>query len=242
MDLWSPGYTCPRHQHLPPAEASSLLIRAKGKTRTKKRFPIEYDEFGVPDPAKTIEKVADTIDPEYRFLPLTNIHHYSWPRYKYSRSEMESEYRSSPTLMMRMPIQLHNYLHAVTFRPQVPEIAIMQERVMEDRRAHDLYAIGRRAVRFAKHADKLPLGTHDMAEFQERKQLAKHFDMLCRDDTSLFYEYLDSTPEGVFGILPDLDLLANEPLALAVGRLGRVAAIEALAYTPHHSSERAVAA
>lgn len=228
MGGWLRARSCPPGNHLPPATVTSLLEHCPdGKVHATDRFEIELDEFGVPDPVKTMSKVLSVIDGPYIWPEFTNVHHFCWPRRAY-QSEIERAYRQDPTLMGHIPVQSHNLLHELTLPSPMPHFEVMKGRVEERRRTTTLFELGRRAVRFARWSENLPLLTNDEADSAWLDRMTEYYKVRGDSDMQGFYHYLEQIPDGVYGIMPQREELFALPLDLAVQSLGKVAAIDSL--------------
>lgn len=228
MAEWLRARSCPPDNHLPPADASPFLtVNSKGKTVPTEQFTIDLDEFGVPIPKKVVELVSTSVNPNYEWPRYTNVHHTAWPRRHYD-TKIERAYRGSPTLMVHMPVQAHNLLHALTVPSPKPDLEVMHGRVQEERRVQNLFEIGRRAVRFMRLGDTLPFVANSIADDAWLLRTMEYYDRRGCIDEAAFFRYLERVPEGEFGILPTKELLVSQSLEKSVKTLGKIAAAEAI--------------
>lgn len=228
MGKWLRARSCPPHNHLPPAELSPYLrTMSDGKVKAIEKIELELDDFGVPIPAKAIELVGGAVAENYIWPQYTNVHHLAWPRRSYE-SSIERAYRASPTLMIHMPVQPHNLLHEITLPPSMPTIDVMRGRVEEERRARNLFEIGRHAIRFYRWSENLPLMTNESAEYRWLANTERYYETRAQIAERRFYDYLDQVADGIFGILPERDLLKTASLEQAVHHLGKRVAAEAV--------------
>lgn len=228
MGKWLRARSCPPHNHLPPAELSPYLTTTPtGKIKAIEKIELELDEFGVPIPEKAVELVGGAVAENYVWPEYTNVHHLAWPRRSYA-APIERAYRGSPTLMIHMPVQPHNLLHEITLPPPMPSLEVMRGRVDEERQARNLFAIGRRAVRFYRWSEHLPDLTNKSADDRWLDKTARYYKIRGQIAEAGFYEYLEQTNDGTFGILPERSLLETVPLEQAIRHLGKRVAAEAV--------------
>lgn len=223
-----PNRSCPRGEHLPPADASPYLDNAGGgKRRANSKLSIPSGALGVPDPSRMVAEVLGTVDDSYEWPALTNIHHFCYPRRHYN-SDIEVAFRESPTLKGTMPIQFHNYLHEITEPYEKPSFEVMKLRVDEEKIAKNLYSLGSHAVRLASRAQSIKAQAANRANFQWANDMADYYKKQGQADVDSFRRIVDETEDGMFGILPDRELLSQRNISRAVTLLGRLVAIEAL--------------
>lgn len=228
MTAWSYRNSCPRGDHLPPVSVSDYLQqRVNGKRRVTNFLELNYTETGVPDPHAIVQQVLATVNPSYEWPAWTNIHHFAYPRRAYM-SDIEVEYRESPTLKAVEQIQFHNYKHTITEPPVKPPLDVMQARVEEDRAAHTLYQLAHTALMLDNSAKTIVRQAGTREDMRWARDHAQHYENLRDMNISSYYHMLDTTKPGMFGLVPDLEWLATSSVANITSRLGQVAAIDAL--------------
>lgn len=223
----------PPRQHLPPVERSSnLKLCRDGKVRAIEKIDIPLDEYGVPVPVELIHEVAAMVDSEYVWPKYTNVHHLSWPRRSYHEHESDTAalYRESSSLMMNIPIQFHNFIHAVTLPPPMPSVEVMSQRVLEQRSVDILFELGRRTIRYARwqeDAERLMENARP-TDSKDLEDIVRLYRSLSANSERFFYGHLEQTPEEGIGLMPDKYELASSGILRATQKLGRLAAVESL--------------
>lgn len=213
-------------QHLPPVEQSLLLrVGNKGKVIATDRLDTPTDAFGIPDPLRYIEELAATLDPEYSPPGERNVHHLIHPRsayHRYGRGSVPYKYRESPSLMVEIPVQLHNYGHWVMSPPPMPTQEVMRQRVEEQEQINRLFAIGRAVI-------AAPRWLADMhGNGAQRYRAAVEYVADREPTAAMFFDELDRCQDGFLGVMPDRQDLADMGLPAATRYLGVLAGARSL--------------
>src|SRR5664279_285222 len=107
------------HIHLPPRDVYRPTILANGRVAPDDAMEVPLDEFGVPLGIELMKNVLATVKSSYQWPATpTNIHHLAFTRSKYAGYpndplHIAMKYREGASLQLRMPVQLHNYTHAI---------------------------------------------------------------------------------------------------------------------------------
>lgn len=214
--------------HLPPVEQSSLLeITKDRRVRALDKIDTPVDEYGVPEPHRYLESLAETLDPDYLPPNTTNIHHLVHPRQRYhasGRDSVQYKYRESPTVMLEMAQQLHNYGHWVMLPPEMPAYEVMEQRVKEQNQINTLFKLGRAVIAAPRWLDDM------FGNGAQSYQVAEAYVETHEPSEAIFYDYLDSCQDGQLGLMPDKQGLADMGIPAATRYLGVLAGARALSF------------
>lgn len=123
---------------VPLVEHSNGILRHGNKNGTlvvTDKIPTPCDELGIPQKIALIKAILGIFN-----LSSSNLsgkygkHHMAWPRNVYSQINIErgdekntaSDYRGVASLLMTLPIEVHNCIHAITIPPKPPAFEIMK--------------------------------------------------------------------------------------------------------------------
>lgn len=216
--------------HLPPVEACVILTQdAKGVVRPVEKFPTPVDDNGIPNPYESLRLLASLIDSSYELPNSTNVHHQVHYRSEYQEKD-ERTYRESPSLMMNMPVQLHNLDHAVLLRAPKPSARVMEQYNREQRAISILFKLGSASLRNTRLADTLRkeepvLGWSGRQDLHELLANAIRRE---RTKRQLYEKMLSRTEVGHLGLMPDPDALGDMGMREATTHLGKIGGNEFL--------------
>lgn len=226
--------------HLPPIEASTLLVnRGKGKITVPTQWKLEtpVDKNGIPVPSMILQEACETLDANYIFPPiragnrLYNDHHTAYPAYRYyqhpSGLDIPGRYRDSSSLIMRIQIQLHNYIHVAFEPPKEPHMDVMEQWSQEQEQVDELFTIGKESIRLSR------IQYNDEPDEKIREDLKRQARIEAVVQQAVFYEYLDRCDSGQLGLMPEKEELASLPFMKAVRSLGILAGARSLNYSRH---------
>lgn len=215
-----------RTSHLPPLDKSLLLhVTSNGTIKAVEKLPMPVNEFGIPEATAIMEAATETLAAGYEFPTSrwqSNVHHLVYPRRQYhqhtSGKPIPSQYRESAALMVRIPKQFHNYIHEIFRDPKEPTMDVMQQWVREQSQVSQLFNLGKLAIQLSRsRADA------SMTQLMERQ----HYRYAKKPDPKLFeglfYDFLDSYPDGQLGLMPDKEWLASQTITKATRALGTLA-------------------
>lgn len=228
--------------HLPPPEASTVILRSEtGKFYVPSKWKLEtpVTERNIPVPSKILQLACETLAANYVFPPLKiegsqkqyNDHHTAYPASHYYRhrsgSKIPGRYRESGSLIMRVPIQMHNYIHALFEPPPAVEMDAMEQWVKEQHSVNTLFDLGQRAIRLSR-------SRYD-GEIDDslRHSLQKNDRINSGIYQAIFYHELEATDNGELGLLPNIEKLKNVQFEQAVRELGTRAGSQSVNYSRH---------
>lgn len=186
------------------ADYSDLIQRNNNHTITVlDQVETLYDPNGIIDRRALLRDVMGSVATEYHWGGMytgqyAGPHHLMWPRRNYLRpwdasinATTAAQYRSSPTLQVILPRELHDYLHRVTEPPTMPAMDVMEQYNLEQSQVSILFSV-------ISHASFRKLSLTDT----EREALRLR----------VFHDRLNSMQEGSLGLMPDIATLASQPL------------------------------
>lgn len=182
----------------PLVEKTDLLVMRSGSVVCPEKIEVPLDEHGIPRRVTLMRQVLDTLNTQHIWTGEYDLHHVAWPGAEYRElvdsdgTMVGSRYRGAGSLKVRMPRQLHNYVHATTNPPKMPDIDVIRQYGIEHYDADRLY----NTIKLTNYDDKEELACLDF-EVQER----------LRADA--YQRKLDAIKPGQLGVLPDLGYLAG---------------------------------
>lgn len=228
--------------HLPPPEASTHIIQSEsGKNYIPSRWRLEVPvtNRNIPIPRMILQMACETLHANYTFPPLKsegsqkqyNDHHTAYPANHYYRhrsgSKIPGRYRDTGSLIMRVPIQMHNYIHAIFELPPAVDIDVMEQWVREQDTVDALFVLGKRAIRLSR-------SSYEQEQDESlRRQLISNDRINSGIYRTIFYQELGATDKGELGLLPDVERLRKAPFAQAVRELGTRAGSQSVNYSRH---------
>lgn len=206
--------------HFPPIEATTLLRRTTyGTIKSTDKMPLPVNEYGVPDLDAIVEMSLPTIDRSYLFPEHSNRHHLASLARQYhehpSGSKIPGMYRESGSLLARMQVQLHNYWHEIFEDSIAPDMDIMVQGAKEQMQINTLAFIGNTALQLSRATY---IGYKEEA-------VRTRFKLRARIDATqlegVYYDFLDSYPEGELGVFPNKEFIASMPFEDSVRELSK---------------------
>ncbi|MGK2896166.1 MAG: hypothetical protein ACSLEY_00990 [Candidatus Saccharimonadales bacterium] len=179
----------------PLATHSELLNRRNGQLIVLDKLETPVDEYGIPQPHLLIKDVLGSVAISRVWTGGYDVHHVAWPEAAYHRYNDETEsltgsyFRGAAALKVRLPRQLHNYIHAVTEPSPMPSEDVMQQWIKEQRQVSRLYdTVSRKNLSDAT----------DLSEEQREKYRFNNY-----------RQKLDTMEDGELGLMPNREQLAS---------------------------------
>lgn len=222
------------HPHLPPSDMFGPTIRENGRVALDDAMEVPLDEFGVPRPLELMRRVLATLDSSYKLPAPTNVHHVAFTRARYlgypdDPKRYAAKYRESASLQLRMPVQLHNYTHAIIDLPPVPSLDIMRQRVIEQQQVNILAMLGNRSLKYWRWTDEQELkASLDNEKYQEHTDNARIYELLAHEAMMYFHDYLGKAGDAQVGLMPDRNVLSKIDFDVAVKHLGTLSTIRTI--------------
>lgn len=188
-----------REQSLVPiVEKSDLLyVTNNGRIHTSDWIDTPVDQNGIPDRVELVRQALGTLASSHIWTGQYDVHHTAWPGAYYrnlpgDNTNIGSNYRGSATLKVRLPRQLHNYVHKITHEPAVPSLDVMRQYSIEQDQVERLYSI----VKYGSFSDS---DARNALTEEEKDDLRKQY--LLRK--------LNTMQDGVLGVMPERNALSN---------------------------------
>lgn len=195
---------------------SPLLEIVGRKVRPKdsdEMIEVPTNEFGIPQPRQFLINVMGSLATQHYWQGDHDVHHLAWPGSKHREITHESDellgarYRGCATLKLKLPRQLHNYIHKVTLEPVPPSSEVMMQWVFEQEQVNRLY-------------DTIKLASLAEADFlHEIKDRWRH---------QSYIDKLDGMKDGKLGLMPERNFLANLELDDARRTLRALARVQGI--------------
>lgn len=212
-------------QHLPQVDQSLLLkIGTNGRVKAIEKMPTPVNEYGIPDADAFIAELSATLDSRYVPPFEANNHHLVYPRSLYHAEGQDSipyQFRETPSLKLRIPVQVHKYAHWVIEPAKMPSMDTMTQVVKEQRQIDQLFSIGRGVIGAYKWLDSM------IEEGQQTYHAAERY-IENNEVQARFYDYLAQCEEPQIGLMPNIQELAQMDFRRAVRHLGGLSAAKAL--------------
>ena len=196
---------------------TSLLKRRGGRILCEDKFDIPLDEFGIPRRVQLMRQVLGTMEKYHYWTGYTDVHHTAWPGSEYRRvisDEQEligSAYRGAGSLKVRLPRQLHNYVHAITVPPPMPTFDVMRQYALEHSQVSRLYD----TIKVTSYDDFPNLASLPYEEQERLRAVA-------------YQQKLERMQEGQLGLMPEREYLAGLEIAAARPVLRSIARVQGL--------------
>ena len=200
------------------AEQSDRLLVNGGRVEVIEPIDTPYDEFGIVDKKELFRRILGSVSTDFYWGgSYVGPHHIMWPQADYAgeglgaRRKIPMKFRSSQSLRVIIPRDLHDYLHKITEPPKQPGIDTMEQYYQEQQTVLHLYDI----VRYH--------GLSDLSISEQNKEQYR----LHR-----LHDELGRIKDGQVGLLPDRELLASMELNEVRQTLRRLARVQGLSNDP----------
>lgn len=223
--------------HLLPLHYTPLVVQEHGSFRALEMLDAPLDAFGLPDASSTLRLIGRHImyDDElesYLEERQSNVHHLAHSKSKYffnGKRSVQMRLRESPLLKVEMKVPIHNLDHIIMLEPKIAPKESMIQHTAEVDAARRLYRVGS-AVLWLDEMSGHGTQTYRTAQdyFMRTGFRGDGLGTIFLPSYSTFLDELSHVKDGVMGILPDRERLANSPLEQAVAMLAKVATSEAM--------------
>lgn len=190
---------------------SDLLDRRNGQLVVTDKLQVPISEHGIPLPRELIEQVLASVAVRHHWTGHYDVHHVAWPEAEYKRINKETgsvlggQYRGTAALKIRLPRQLHNYIHTVTEPPAIPDADVMEQWVREKWQVDRLY-------------DTVSLKSMSEFDMPETEREKYRF--------SNFQQKLEDMEDGHLGLMPEREDLAAMEITQARRALRAIARVQ----------------
>lgn len=205
----------PPIQHAPILEALGRL----GMRKFKEQYAIPTPTLanGIVDHQQLIEDVRGLVSSEYRWrAPFFDEHHLHWRGYYYNPglhhdSQIPKQFRDLNIHKLWVPREFHDFIHAVTIPPDVPDFDAMEESVRQFRQNEYMYTISSEVITLRERGERaIPLPRKNETDtLRLRDPISKRivadgvYEERRREFIGMIEEYFDN------GLPPDLTHLAS---------------------------------
>jgi hypothetical protein len=179
---------------LPLVELSSHLTIVGNRIRAIDMLKVPLDGNGIPKRADFLRDVLGTVATNHYWTGYVDIHHLAWPGNDYrtiqtdEHESLGAAYRGAAALKIRLPRQLHNYIHKISLEPPIPPIDVMRQWVFEQTQIYRLYDTVRLSNLDKFEADDATKESLQYRSYQEKVAVMR---------------------DGKFGLMPDREHLSK---------------------------------
>lgn len=167
---------------------TDLVDISNDRLCVKEKIEIPTDEFGLPIVSEFVSRVVGSVAISHHWGGRHDLHHLMWPRRQFKAVvddngySLGANFRSTASMKIWFPRQLHEYWHLVTPEPIMPDPEVMRQMITEQDTVNRLY----HAVRLA-----------NLSEFDISEEKRDEYRRLS------FRQKIDKIPEdGWLGLLP----------------------------------------
>ncbi len=214
---------------IPPDEAAEETLRAYKDglphqdfwefDPRKQKIPTPVDELGMVDDVQLVKDVKATIKPGYLWTGDSDRHHLYWTQADYAKVQAETSFkalafRNSPQHIIRVQRIFHNWIHAVTVPPPIPEPDIMNYRIEAWSIASSFFKMVQSTSHNARVIERERVRRNGFTEVQERLLNA-----IMRRETEGLLRHVDDLAK-----IPEehVPINLNLPFHEAAGRIGHI--------------------
>ncbi len=196
------------------AQHTDLLRITGNRVAVHEYVDTPYDEHGIVDKQRLFQRILGSVASDFYWDgSYEGPHHLMWPREAYRGARTGAHrntamiFRSSQTLRVILPRELHDYTHKITEPPLMPTLDVMEQYNTEQAQVIRLYD----TVRFH--------GLKDFALPHAEKEAFRF---------GQFHRLLEQMPDGELGLMPDKEYLASLSLHDARQTLRGLARVQGL--------------
>lgn len=189
---------------VPIMDKTPMLERRGSRIVCPEKIDVPLDEYGIPRRVQLMRRVLDTMETQHIWTGGYDVHHMAWPGVWYRKLLDEddgmfgSAYRGAGSLKVRLPRQLHNYVHTISEPPPMPDEEIIKQYALEHGQVSRLYD----AIKLTSYEDFPELAA---LPFQNQERLRQES----------YERKLESMADGEIGLMPDTEYLAALTIAQA---------------------------
>ncbi|MBC7764514.1 hypothetical protein H7Y29_02260 [Microbacteriaceae bacterium] len=197
----------------PLLELSDHLILQNGRISGINRIEVPLDEHGIPKRTEFVKMALGTIAADHYWSGFLDVHHLAWPGANYRDLNyaddryMALKYRGCATLKVRVPRQLHNYFHKISFEPPVPSADIMHQWLLEQNQVDRLFD-----TICISSLSQFDINHDAKEEWRKSSYIAK----------------LEQMRDGELGLMPDREMLSRLELHHARQALRGIARVRGI--------------
>lgn len=121
----------------------------------KEKMDTPLDDRGLVDPYLLVKNVLSTLSSDFNPKFLKDTHHLYWPKCFYPRGTVDRQFREIAPHKVKVPQDLHGWIHRVTLPPKMPDTELVQHHVEFYDAARELFHAVRRIVQLQREKDRL---------------------------------------------------------------------------------------
>lgn len=177
--------------------------------------------FDIPQRIALLRNVLSTLEVAYVWSGGHTVHHIAWHGEKFKKipNDVGIDFRECNTLKVRIPSELHAYIHAVTEETDIPEVEYMKEY------RHEYNTAERLAATLSPRSFDASPARHLSQGEQSKRRLDSYLSKV------------DRIEEPVMGILPSKEELLSMDIEQA--RIALNSIVEIQGFTNERSSKQA---
>ena len=184
------------------------------------KIEVKLNSKGLVDDKALIADVQSTIHPDFIWAGRADRHHLYWPRADYVTMQQTSEskayaFRMVGTNVIRVQRVFHNWIHAITLPPPMPEPEVMQYSLETWEIMGNFYKAVRQTVnhqrKFAREEQRRISGYSEQGKELVRTSLSRELSGVI-----MHLEALENVPEEYWPFRRDAKV------RFAAGRVGQV--------------------
>lgn len=184
------------------------------------KIEVKLNSKGLVDDKALIADVQSTIHPDFIWAGRADRHHLYWPRADYVTMQQTSEskayaFREVGTNVIRVQRVFHNWIHAITLPPPMPEPEVMQYSLETWEIMGNFYKAVRQTVnhqrKFAREEQRRISGYSEQGKELVRTSLSRELSGVI-----MHLEALENVPEEYWPFRRDAKV------RFAAGRVGQV--------------------
>lgn len=152
-----------KSSHLPPVEVAPILESydpALTQVAGSELLEPIYHDSGIVDVDRTVDMVLSHVEPDYEWpRDRMDVHHFQWERRDYHPDNWQGDkipalFRETPSAKGYVPRQFHNFVHAVTAQPEMPDYDVMEQEVYRHKIQKSLFEAARQVYVADRHPER----------------------------------------------------------------------------------------
>ncbi len=111
------------------------------------------NDLGLVDARATVELLRKST--QHQWFEFPDTHHLYWPANRYPKKQIERQFRELPINKIMIPRDFHDYLHASTEPPLVPDTDLMHYQVLSYDAVRSMFDAARLIIQKQREKDRL---------------------------------------------------------------------------------------
>lgn len=222
MPIRERGHTLPRSLYGVAPFSSVVSYDKRNLPYVVEKITTPTDKvFDIPQRVALLRNVLSTLEVAYVWSGGHTVHHIAWHGEKFKKipNDVGIDFRECNTLKVRIPAELHAYIHAVTEETEIPDVEYMKEYRHEYSTAESL------AATLSPRSLEASPARHLSPSEQNKRRFGSYLSKVDRMD------------EPVMGVLPSKEELSS--LDIEQARIALNSIVEVQGFTNERSSKLA---